>query len=150
MFRLCLAESANSTMISASARQQPKAFAAAGSEASRQGRRDAVPGRSPETPLLTGAASESPEGPVLTPPNSSVKTRLLGGSEDPARARETVNSRTSLSLEQSLFQQAELLPFEHCSSLPSPLPRMETSLRTVKQLPFIFIYLCTITYQFMM
>lgn len=35
VFRLCLAESANSTMISASARQEPKAFAAAGSEASR-------------------------------------------------------------------------------------------------------------------
>lgn len=108
------------------------------------------PGRSPETPPLTRAASESPEVPCADTQNSSAKTRLLGGSEDPARARETVNSRTSLSLEQSLFQQAELLPFEHCSSLPPHLPLVETSLRTVKQLPFIFIYLCTITYQFMM
>lgn len=104
VFRLCLAESANSTMISASARS-PKLLQLQGVRHPAQGLRDAVPGRSPAAPLLPGAASESPEVPCADTTQQLCQNKAAGWERQPAaRARETVSQgRTLLSREQSLF-----------------------------------------------
>lgn len=158
VFSSRLAESANSTTISASARQEPKAFAAAGSEAPTQGRRDASaspPGRDPAVPPPTKAASEIPgcssavsqRSLVLTPQNSSVRTRLLGGSDDPlqgqGRQRTTgghLCPRSSPLLSKPRYIFIWTMQFPPCSNSQENTSR----LRIVRQLtsppPFLSLY----------
>ena len=114
VFSSRLAESANSATISASARQKPKAFAAALSKAARSRPQgcSALCLAAAQRPLhrqwllqksLAAAALAPQRRTVLTPQNSSVKTRLLGGSDDPlqGQGRRKNTLRTSVSLKQS-------------------------------------------------
>lgn len=136
VFRLCLAESANSTMISANARQKPKAFAAAGSEASHSRAQGCSAWPQPSEPSLTRAAQKAHKCPVLTHKTALSKQ---GWEQRPAaRARETGNhGRTWLSLEQPLFSAS----WTSICSLQLP-PSSSTShgdhWRTIKQFTFYF------------
>lgn len=98
VFSWHLAESANSTMISASGGQEPRAFAAAerGGLLKAAGMQCLTPGRGP-APLhwqwllqkSPAAAAPAPQRrPLLTPRNSSATTRLTGGSDDPLQGQE--------------------------------------------------------------
>lgn len=157
VFSSRLAESANSTTISASARQEPKALAAAPSEAAGWRPR----GRS--GPSANNGCFRSPRLRPRRLPKDALRwlrgaAPAAGWKRWPAaRARETRDrARTSASLRQSPASQADVeFPPERRGSLPSPLTHKETAVAW--ELPNSslcglvgFFCACTSTYQFMM
>lgn len=152
VFRLCLAESANSTMISASARQQPKAFAAAGSEASHSRAQGCGAWLQPSDPSADKSCLRKPRRALcwhhktaLSKQSCWVGVMTLQGQGRQWTWQDIAVPRAVPVLASWTSTWALQLPPSSSASHGK-----HTSSGTVKQLTFLFIYLCTITYQFMM
>lgn len=153
VFRLCLAESANSTMISASGRQESKAFAAAGSKASRSRAQGFGAWPQPSHPSAGKSCLRKPRGALCWHHKTALpKQGCWVGAMTCCKGKGDSEPRQDIAVPGAVPAWASWTSIRTPQLSPS-FPTSHgnhSSSRAVKQLAFLFIYLCTITYQFMM